>query len=149
MAPSPRCPCHSRKKAHRCCGPWLGGRPAPTPTALMRSRFAAYALGRADYIVATTHPENPQAQVDVDAWLASIAAFSAQTRFRGLRILAASDVEDGCATVTFHAVLEQAGRDASFSECSTFLRGADGRWRYHGGVRLEDAAHAEGGGVEG
>ena len=56
-AAGPRCPCHSRKRLRRCCGPLLAGRAAATPTALMRSRFAAYALGRTDYILATTHPD--------------------------------------------------------------------------------------------
>lgn len=144
MRPTARCPCHSRKKFRRCCGPWLGGRPAPTPTALMRSRFAAYATGRAGYIVATTHPDSPQVDLDTDAWLGSIGAFSAGTRFRGLSILDAPAPSGDRATVTFRATLQQGGHDASFTECSTFLRGADGRWRYHSGERVADAVEEAG-----
>ena len=144
MRPGARCPCQSRKKARRCCGPWLAGRLAPSPTALMRSRFAAYALGRADYIVATTHPDNVQFQSDTDAWLASIQSFSAATRFLGLRIVEASEIDGMRATVTFHATLQQGGKDASFTEQSTFLREADGRWRYRSGIRLSAADQASG-----
>jgi len=104
----------------------------------MRSRFAAYSTGRADYILATTHPDGPHFEPDTDAWIASVRSFSAGTRFRGLSILDASDVVDDRATVTFRAVLEQGGHNASFTERSTFFRGADGRWRYHSGERLAD-----------
>ena len=137
MPRSVRCACQSRKKAHRCCGPWLNGRAAPTPTALMRSRFAAYALGLTDYIMATTAPSGPQFQADTAAWVADIERFSRRTRFQGLAILDASAVEGPEATVTFRATLEQNGEDASFTERSTFVRGSDGRWRYHSGTRLE------------
>lgn len=138
MPRSSRCACQSRKKAHRCCGPWLGGRPAPTPTALMRSRFAAYALGRTDYIMATTEPGGPQFQADTTRWAAEIERFSAHTRFVALAILDASPADGPEATVTFCATLEQQGQDASFTERSRFVRGADGRWRYHSGTRVSD-----------
>jgi SEC-C motif-containing protein len=136
MSRNARCPCHSRKKAHRCCGPYLSGKPAPTPTALMRSRFAAYAVGRPDYIMATTDPSGPGFQADTDAWIASIEQFTAVTRFRDLSILDASPDTEDTATVTFLATLDQAGQDVSFSERSTFHKGRDGRWRYHSGTRL-------------
>ena len=137
MPRSVRCACQSRKKAHRCCGPWLNGRAAPTPTALMRSRFAAYALGHTDYIMATTAPSGPQFQADTPAWVADIERFSRRTRFQGLTILDASAADGPEATVTFRATLEQNGADASFTERSTFVRGSDGRWRYHSGMRQE------------
>ena len=53
----------------------------------MRSRFAAYALGHTDYIMATTDPSGPQFQADAVAWVADIERFSTRTRFRGLTIL--------------------------------------------------------------
>ena len=44
-APAP-CPCGSGRAFDECCGPFLSGAAAaPTPEALMRSRYAAYALG--------------------------------------------------------------------------------------------------------
>jgi SEC-C motif domain protein len=96
----------------------------------MRSRFAAYAIGLTDYIIDTTDPEGPQWVPDRAAWSTQIAAFSAGTRFAGLRIQ--DSTED---TVRFHATLEQGGQDASFSENSRFVQ-RDGRWLYHGAVEL-------------
>src|SRR5437867_3549203 len=46
---SMKCPCHSGKKYSECCEPYHQGLPAPTPLALMRSRYAAYALQNAEY----------------------------------------------------------------------------------------------------
>ena len=112
----------------------------------MRSRYAAYVLGRTDYIMATTAPSGPRFRVDTADWAAEIERFSAGTRFRALAILDASPADGDRATVTFRATLEQNGRDASFTERSVFVRGRDQRWRYHSGTRLSaegDAAHAD------
>lgn len=121
-----RCPCRSRKKYKRCCQPWHEGRPAPTPEALMRSRYAAYALGLVDYIVATSDP--PQ---DAEG----VRSFCEHTRFTGLRVLDAPEAILDVGFVSFHAGLEQGGQDASFSERSRFER-REGRWLYVAGERL-------------
>ena len=126
-----RCRCHSGKQEKRCCGPLHEGKAAPTAEALMRSRYAAYARGLVDYIIATTAP-GPQVQADPEAWRRSIAQFCRQTRFEGLRIVEHVHGEEE-AFVTFEATLTQAGRDASFSERSRFVR-VEGRWAYHSGV---------------
>jgi uncharacterized protein YchJ len=51
------CPCGSGLDLADCCGLWhkglAGGVCAPTPEALMRSRYSAYVLGLVDYLVAT------------------------------------------------------------------------------------------------
>lgn len=47
------CPCGSGRPFDACCAPYLEGASAPTPEALMRSRYTAYALGRDDYVLAT------------------------------------------------------------------------------------------------
>ncbi|MCP4803804.1 MAG: zinc chelation protein SecC [Proteobacteria bacterium] len=122
-----RCACHSHRKEKRCCGPFHAGKLPDTPTQLMRSRFAAYARGLYDYIIETTDPEGPRWVADRAAWVASMEQFTAMTRFAGLRI-----VEAEGDTVTFHAVLEQMGQDASFTERSVFVQ-RDGRWLYHSG----------------
>lgn len=128
MDPKRRCPCHSRKQYRRCCAPLHQGRPAASPTALMRSRYAAYSLGLADYVIDTTDPEGPQWNQDRAAWQASIAAFHQGSRFTDLRIL--SSGED---SVHFRAGLEQQGQDVSFEEHSRFVQ-RDGRWLYHGAL---------------
>jgi len=133
ISPNAPCPCHRGGKYKKCCGQWHRGRKAPTPTALMRSRFSAYALGLVDYVLATTHPDGPH-----DGRYGQreqVEAFCRNTDFDGLEILDASEVEGDRGEVAFHATLRQGGRDASFGERSVFFR-VDGRWLYHSGERL-------------
>lgn len=40
-----------------CCGRYHAGALAPTPEALLRARFSAYAMQNVDYLVATTHKQ--------------------------------------------------------------------------------------------
>jgi SEC-C motif-containing protein len=126
-----RCRCHSGRTERRCCGPLHEGRPAPDPLALMRSRYAAYAKGLADYVADTTDPDGPQHRDDRAAWIAEIAAFCAATRFVGLDILDAPPPSGDDGIVVFRARIVQGGHDASFEERSRFRR-RDGRWRYVG-----------------
>lgn len=51
------CPCGSGRELDECCGPILAGTPAPTPEALIRSRYYAFVLGRMDHIQRTHAPE--------------------------------------------------------------------------------------------
>lgn len=51
-----KCLCGSGKNFTACCGPFINGtEKAPTAEALMRSRYSAYAICEADYLLATTH----------------------------------------------------------------------------------------------
>ncbi len=90
----------------------------------MRSRYSAYALGLVDYIIATTHPQNPNYQQDKQKWRREILAFSQGTRFLGLEILEAKGD-----TVTFRAILEGG---ASFTEKSRFQQ-VEESWFYLSG----------------
>jgi SEC-C motif-containing protein len=58
------CPC-GRGRYADCCGPLHAGRPAADAEALMRSRYSAYALGLADYLLATWHPSTRPAVLDL------------------------------------------------------------------------------------
>lgn len=98
----------------------------------MRSRFAAYALGLADYIIETTHSDHPEFSKDRARWRESIEAFSRATSFDHLTIKEFVDGEQ-TATVSFTAHLRQAGSDATFSENSSFVKEND-RWLYKSGV---------------
>lgn len=98
----------------------------------MRSRFAAYAVGDVDYIIATTDPEGPQYRDDREAWAADIRRFSTTTRFEGLELRAVGPVADDRGEVTFFAKLSREGQDVSFAERSFFVRRA-GRWLYTSG----------------
>lgn len=131
LGPNAPCPCGSGLKHKRCCLPILKGGAAASPEALMRSRYTAFALGRADHILGTTHPDSPHHQRDPAVWRAEVAEFSAATRFEGLKILAAS-AEGDTGHVTFRATLSQGARDTSFTERSMFHK-VGGRWLYHSG----------------
>ncbi len=99
----------------------------------MRSRYAAYAAGEADYIVDTTHPLGPQHHPDRSRWLGEVRAFCDETTFAGLEVLEARAPEGDEAWVTFRASLLQSGQDVSFTERSRFLK-HEGAWRYHSGT---------------
>ena len=124
------CPCHSGRKAKSCCGPWLKGSPAPSPVALMRSRYTAYAIGLTAYIMDTTDPEGPIHEHDRPRWSASIDAFCASTTFDCLETHDHDEsITDG--HVDFSVHLSASGEDRSFREHSRFtMRG--GRWLYWG-----------------
>jgi len=50
------CYCGSEKTFESCCQPYIEGLKLPkNPEALMRSRYAAYVIQNADYLIATTH----------------------------------------------------------------------------------------------
>lgn len=52
------CPCGSNRPLAACCGPYLDGTAWPAEAEiLMRSRYAAYVLGRHDWLVESTHPD--------------------------------------------------------------------------------------------
>src|ERR1035437_9077691 len=70
------CPCDSGQSYAACCGPWHSGLAvgahAPTPQALMRSRYSAYVLGLIDYLLATWHPSTAPGELELPPlkWLA-------------------------------------------------------------------------------
>jgi SEC-C motif domain protein len=95
----------------------------------MRSRYAAYASGLVDYIMATTDPQGPHWRHEEEKWRAEILAFCESTRFEGLRILEAPTPGPEYGSVSFRAGLSRAGQDVSFAEKSSFRLRA-GRWYY-------------------
>ncbi len=95
----------------------------------MRSRYAAYAMGKARYVMETTDPDSPLYERDVRAWRASILNMSRNMRFVGLEIFEAGEEGDG-GWVHFRAGLRQGGKDASFEEHSLFRRDGAGQWLY-------------------
>lgn len=126
-----KCPCGSQKNYEECCKQYHDGKLPEKALALMRSRYSAYALHLADYIMNTTHPANPSYSKNRMEWKKSILQFSQNTTFEKLDILEFVDGEKN-ATVTFTAHLNQAGRVATFTEKSHFVK-VDGRWLYKSG----------------
>ncbi|GGH42536.1 UPF0225 protein [Microbacterium album] len=86
---------------------------AETPEELMRSRYAAYARGNAEYVLRTWHPHTRPATLSLG-----------DMRWTGLEVLAA----DGD-TVQFVARYEDAQGPGTLAERSRFERRA-GRWFY-------------------
>lgn len=97
----------------------------------MRSRYSAYALNLPQYIIETTHPHNPAYQKDKQAWIKEIEAFSMQTAFKRLDVLA--EQENGNeGIVCFVAYLQRENQDLTFTEKSFFKKEQD-RWLYKSG----------------
>ncbi|MDD5051697.1 MAG: YchJ family metal-binding protein [Sulfuricurvum sp.] len=127
ISPNAPCPCHSGKKYKQCCQPYHKGILPSNSLKLMRSRYSAFALGLADYIMATTHPNNPDYTEDREKWITSILDFSHNNQFIGLKINDFIDGENE-AFVTFEASLE----GGLLKEKSRFLK-VEGKWLYESG----------------
>lgn len=96
----------------------------------MRSRYTAYVLGDAPYLLRTWHRATRPAQIDPDPALT----------WTGLEVLAVSGggPDDRRGTVEFRAHHVRRGRRGVLHEVSRFLR-SEGRWLYYDG-RIDDPA---------
>jgi SEC-C motif-containing protein len=130
ISPNAPCPCHSGEKYKKCCQPYHKGILPANALKLMRSRYSAFALALAEYIMESTHPDNSDYTEDKESWRKSILNFSQNTRFLGLKIRAFSDGENE-AFVTFEALLD----GGSLCEKSRFLK-VNGKWLYVDGEFL-------------
>ena len=107
FSPNDICPCGSLKKYKKCCKPFHDKITFPkTALELMKSRFSAFAVLIADYIIFTTHENNSDYISDLKSWNQDIMNFSKNTRFERLEILdfIEGEVES---FVTFKATLFQ------------------------------------------
>lgn len=125
------CPCGSALEYSLCCGPYLAFDRIPaTPALLMRSRYCAFAMKNADYLVATWHPS-----CQAETFKADIAAGFAATHWLGLTVYEEADgstPDEGF--VSFVARFQENGKSGAIIERSRFLR--DGaRWYYIDGTR--------------
>ncbi len=123
------CPCGSGKTYESCCGKYHQGTLPENALALMRSRYTAYALGLADYLIETTHPDYRHPSKD---WRESILHSCQTTRFIRLEILAFEE-KGTLAFVTFNAHLERESRPFLLNEKSRFKK-VNGRWLYLDGT---------------
>lgn len=99
----------------------------------MRSRFAAFALGLGGYLVETLAEGHEDRRAPPDVLARELGRVRERQKFLGLVVLEASENGD-TGEVLFHARVFERGRDRSFAELSTFVREADGAWRYEGGI---------------
>jgi len=123
------CPCGRRDPAGRvlpyaqCCGRYvedMDGTPAPDAEALMRSRYSAFVLERADYLLATWHTSKRPSQLTFDPGV----------KWLGLEVREHQPTDATHAEVEFVArQRDQTGRAVRLHERSRFVR-EDGRWYY-------------------
>jgi SEC-C motif-containing protein len=119
------CTCGTGRPLAACCGPALdGSAPPATAEALMRSRYTAFALGDAGYLLATWHAGTRPATLDLDE--------TPRPQWIGLQIKAhrpAIDDDADRAEVEFVARYRIGGRAHRLHETSRFVR-EHGRWFY-------------------
>lgn len=121
MTPGEPCPCGSGQRYAACCGPLHAGeRPAASAEALMRSRYSAYVLKLADYLLATWHPSTRPSELDLAA---------DDSKWLGLDVKRHEVQDDDRAMVEFVARYRIAGRGHRLHELSRFVR-EEGRWFY-------------------
>ena len=121
MAPR-RCPCGTGLPYAECCGRLHDGTmTAATAEQLMRSRYSAFAVGDAGYLLATWHPSTRPPSLELDPTV----------RWTGLDLLATIDggLLSAKGTVEFRAWYRHEGETGSQHEVSRFVR-EDGAWRY-------------------
>ena len=127
------CPCGSNILFDECCQPYIDEtKPAPTPTALMLSRYTAYTLKNASYLIATWHPD-----CHAEHWRESLQDGFATTQWLGLQVLnqhEGRDQDEGF--VEFAARFTETGQEQIhlIHERSRFLRLKD-RWYYIDGIK--------------
>ncbi len=116
------CPCLSGEQYGDCCGRFhRGDAEAPTAEQLMRSRYSAFVLLDAAYLLRTWHPDTRPAGLELDP----------QMQWRRLDIVSTGrggplDTEG---TVEFKAHFRHDGERGVHHETSRFLR-VDRRWYY-------------------
>jgi len=122
------CPCGRVDRQKRavadadCCGRFVAHfstTPAPDAEHLMRSRYSAFTLERADYLLATWHSSTRPASLDFDAG----------AKWLGLEVREHKVTSADTAEVAFVARYRVDGRAVRLHERSRFVR-EDGRWFY-------------------
>ena len=116
------CPCLSGEQYRDCCGRFHRGEAqAPTAEQLMRSRYSAFVVLDAAYLLRTWHPDTRPDELTLDEGM----------QWRRLDIVSTSrgGPMDRDGTVEFKAHFRHDGERGVHSEASRFLR-VDGRWYY-------------------
>jgi SEC-C motif-containing protein len=106
----------------RCCGRFLADfehTPAPDAESLMRSRYCAFVLEDADYLLATWHPSRRPPEL----------GFEPGIKWLGLEVREHRSVDDSHAEVEFVARSRHGGRAQRLHERSRFVQ-EEGRWYY-------------------
>ncbi len=117
-----------------CCQPYIEGRdPAPTAEHLMRSRYTAYAMGNAAYVLSTWHSSSRPAELTLQAPGAPHA-----TQWLGLAVHGHEQMTETLARVQFTARYRESGRARRLQEHSRFVL-ENSKWFYLDGDADFDA----------
>lgn len=114
------CPCGGASYT-TCCALRHQQHDAATAEILMRSRYSAFVLRQADYLLASWHPSTRPPMLDLEETPAP--------QWLGLTIVAHAQQDDSHATVEFIARYKLNGRACRLHETSRFVR-EDGHWLY-------------------
>lgn len=125
------CPCGSAVEYSLCCHQYVSGEQvAPDPSHLMRSRYCAFVMKDADYLIKTWHPD-----CNAAAFHDEISAGFTSTEWLGLTVFEQSGAEsDELGYVSFVARFRENGKAGVILERSRFLK-ENGRWYYIDGTR--------------
>ncbi|MEM9137734.1 MAG: YchJ family protein [Cyanobacteria bacterium P01_F01_bin.42] len=128
--PEQLCPCGTGEDFQSCCQPYLQGIAlAPTPEALMRSRYAAFVTQNIEYLIKTHHPS--QRTINEKTALQDTCR---TTRWQRLEVIRSGAINGSQGFVEFMAVYK-AGSTAQLHERSTFVK-ESGQWFYLDGEIL-------------
>ena len=126
-----QCPCGSGLSYPDCCEPIISGKKvAETAQQLMRSRYTAFTLANADYLMRShsvkTRPIKERKSIE--KWAKSVT-------WMGLTIIQtqAGDASDEVGYVEFKALYLENGKPQQIHEKSLFRR-ENGKWVYVSGV---------------
>lgn len=120
------CPCLRGEPLESCCGPYLlGDATPPTAEHLMRSRYSAFVLGNAGYVLTSWHRTTAPSDIELDPL---------QRWYRlDIHRAQAGGLLDSEGTVEFSAFYKHPDGNGVLREASRFVR-EDGRWKYLDGV---------------
>ncbi len=127
------CPCGSGRKYKKCCQIYHKGAKAPDALSLMKSRYSAYFIGNGDYIIKTTHVNNPLYEKDKERWKEELRIVSRETIWKNLTIVDFEQESNERATVLFIAKFE----GGQIYEKSYFVK-EQGVWLYRDYEILEE-----------
>lgn len=122
------CPCGRGPTYEACCGPIHQGAPAPTAERLMRSRYCAFVVGDAEYLLRSWHASTRPAEMELDAEISWKRLLIEST--------SAGGPFDNEGEVTFTAIARTAEGRLEQREHSLFVRSDEGRWVYVNGDAL-------------
>ena len=134
LPPHAACPCGRTSPKGKalaytdCCGRFIDyfdTTPAPDAEHLMRSRYSAFVVENADYLLATWHPSQRPAELD----------FEPNAKWLGLQVKGFKPTGAATAEVEFVARFRVGGRAVRLHERSRFVQEA-GRWFYVDGEQF-------------